>query len=152
MAESLAKIDEAVDKESRIAAIHSAERVRKMVWDNRLSRTEKAFTPDILRRIAYQEIVARLGNIRRMRDAEFALNDELRAKGVPYVERVKQINPRKIDYCDKQEARYVQMLNGFSVKPLRGWFDEIDYYSAKKKEMGGMSWVVRMKLEEIIIF
>ena len=130
-----------------LEAIHTLENVGKIIWQNRVSRLEAAFPPSVLRQIAYKEIVFLLGRVREMREAEYAHNDDLRSKGMSFAERMKSISRSKIDWCDKEEARYMQMLQSFTVRPLREWFDEVDYDAAKSM---GMSWVVRHKLDEII--
>lgn len=132
-----------------LRAIHSYENIVKALWDNRVRRAEARFTPEILRKVAYNEILSLLNRTREMRQEQYDLNDALRAKGVPYVERMKRIDRRKIEWCDKEEAKLSGVLGSpFRVRPLREWFEEPDYVAARKL---GMPWVVRVRLGEIII-
>lgn len=147
VATAFKEVEAAVGVEAVKSAIHRYDGVCKIVWENRVRRTEQKFPPDILRKIAYKEMEFLLRRVREMRDGEYTRNDELRAKGVSFVDRMQQVNPRKIDWCEKEEVRITAMMRSFGVRPFREWFDEVDYLTARKN---GMGYVMRFKLEWII--
>lgn len=127
-------------------AIHSLETVTKNMRHNRVERVSTKYTPEVLRQLVAEEIQWQIGSTREMRDAELQINDEQRARGTPYVERMKLINTRKIEWCDAEEARLRKLFSSFRVRPLSEWFDEVEYDAAKSM---GMSWIIRTRLYSI---
>jgi len=131
-----------------VSAIHTLENVVKIMRHNRVERASKGFTPKVLHKMVADEIKWLMARTREMRDAELLRNDEMRTKGTPFVERMKIINSRKIEWCDQEETRLSRLLSSFRVRPLAEWFDEVDYDAAKEM---GMAWVIRLKLDSIAI-
>lgn len=127
-------------------AIHSLETVTKTMRHNRVERVSRKYTPEVLRRMVAEEIRWQAGRTHEMRNAELLINDEMRAKGTPFVERMKLVNSGKIQWCDQEESRLTKLLGSFRVRPLAEWFDEVDYETAKEM---GMGWLIRFKLDEI---
>lgn len=136
-------ISEAKGPTEVLAAIHKLESVERIIWENGLSRAEKQFPPDVLYKLVLQVMQDMVQSLRDMRDREYKLNDELRAAGVPFIERMKRINKRKIEWCDEEESRLVQAMRTFRVRPLREWFNAADLETAKRN---GMKFVIRSKL------
>lgn len=129
-----------------LAAINRAEKMRAKLRHNRSGRVAKKYTPEVLKWMVSKEINWQIGRTRQMRDAQLEVNDEMRSKGTPFVERMKVVNQRKILWCDLEEERLTKLLKTFRVRPLAEWFDEVDYETAKEM---GMGWIIRYKLDEI---
>jgi hypothetical protein len=94
------------------------------------------------------EIRWHIGSVRRIRDLEFARNDEARSRGTPYVERMKLLDAAKLEWCDREEQRLTKLLASFRVRPLPEWFDLADYDVAKSM---GMQWIIRFSIDNIAI-
>ncbi len=144
---ALGAVTSAATREDLKVAIHSLETVTKTMRHNRVERVSRKYTPEVLRRMVAEEIRWQAGRTQQMRNAELLINDEMRARGRPFVERMKVVNDRKIRWCDQEEARLTKLLGTFRVRPLAEWFDEVDYETAKEM---GMGWIIRFKLDEII--
>lgn len=128
-------------------AIHSLEAVVKKIGHNRLERVSRKYTPQVLHKLVNDEMLRQLLCVREMRDVEFVQNDELRAKGISFFERMKLINKNKIDWCDREELNLNKLLNSFRVQSLDEWFDGwIDYELAKSQ---GMQRIIGYKLYSI---
>ncbi len=144
---ALGAVSAAEGLKAQVEAIHSLENVTYFIGNNRVRRVSKKYTPQILRGMVSQEITWQIDRTRRMRDAEFLRNDELRSKGTPFVERMKLINQKKLDWCDQEEIRLTQLIKTFRVRPVEEWFGLVEYESAKRM---GMAWVIKISLYKII--
>lgn len=140
-------VNSAPDWPTMKEAIHRLEGIVRIVRHNRVGRASKKFPPAALHKMVADEIRWRIARAREMRDAEIQRNDDMRAKGTPYAERMKLIDSRKLAWCDAEDQRLGKLLSTFRVRPLDEWFGEVDYEAAKSE---GMGWLVRTRLEDII--
>lgn len=118
-----------------------------MPWHNKLQRLEEHFTAERVAPMVREEAQRLLARTREMRDGEYAKVDELRAKHVPYKDRMRQFGASKVRWCEAEEERLAKVLQSPKVRPLSEWFDEVDYWAAKRN---GMRSIIRLRFNEII--
>ncbi len=131
-------------KEGRGEAIHSWEEAKRKLWDNDVQYIETRFPANVLYKMVVEESKFLLKRVKEMRDAEYALNDERRSKGIPYAQRMQLIDRSKITWCDREET---VLTSSLKVRPLREWFDEVELELARKL---GMRWIIKTKFNQII--
>ena len=132
--------------ETCVQAVHTLESVvRKMGYD-RLVRVHRKYTPEVVKGLVSEELGRLILRTREMRDAEFSRNDDLRSRGTPFVERMKLLDNRKIEWCDREEERLTKLSRTFRVAPVHLCFDEVDYEAAREM---GMGWIIKTKLDQI---
>ncbi len=90
------------------------------------------YPESVLREMLLKDFEKRLERVKRWRDKVYGDNDELRRKGVPFVERQKLLNRERLKFCDEYEAKLMHDVRVFKVKPLYQWFGVEDYWDAKR--------------------
>lgn len=147
MKELWAKLgDDSVPVRDQIAAWEEHERIADVLYRHDLERIEKKYTPQIVHTLVFEALQKSLDFLQVYRAREYTKNDELRAKGVPYVERIKQLNTARIAWCDQHEAHLARVMRNFRVRPLKEWLGRSDLEWAREK---GMRWIISFNLERI---
>lgn len=136
--------DENVSVADRVKAWEDHEHLEEFMFKSDLAKVEKRFTPEVLYGLVREALQGSLDFLQVYRDREYARNDELRSKGVPYVERIKQLNTARIEWCNQYEAQLRRDMRDFRVRPLQEWLGRFDLEQARER---GMRWVIRFNLE-----
>lgn len=139
--------DVSLPVKERVSAIKRFGDVQKEFLDENINRLEKVLTQKVLHGLILKEMSRRLDCVRKVRDSEYQKNDDLRMKGVSFIERKALINKKKIEWCDTQEEYLIKISQSFQVKPIREWMDESVYWSGKR---AGVQFIIRVYFEEII--
>ena len=108
-------------------------------------KVQAKYTEEVLRDMLQKKFDRNIARIRKWRDKVYEDNDELRAKGVPFVERQKLLNRERLKFCDEYEAKMLHDVRVFKVRPLHQWFTVEDYCDAKRK---GFEYVLGMRFED----
>ena len=147
--EATAKLisDETLPVKDRMVAIENYQRIQDWFLEEKVAQLEKHLTFTVLRGLLLKEMARRLENTRAMREREYQMNDERRMKGIPYVDRMKLFNKKKIAWCDEQEQYLLNLSKSFQVRPIKEWMTEAIYWSGKRK---GIEFIIRFNFEEII--
>ena len=121
--------------------IERYETARDVAWGIRLDAVRRKYTNEALRKLIIAEFDSQLEYCRLQTEKQYAMNDELRAKGVPFVERMKLLDKKRLDMLERQAARLVRERASFHVVPVDQWFTQDDWDLAKKK---GIGFVIRL--------
>lgn len=112
-------------------------------FERDLRRLEAKFTPAVLHALVRKVLESCIEHARKVRAKEYERMDEMRAKGVPYSERIKSLNTKRIELCDRIEEKYGRDLHVFVATPLRSWVTPEDIWWARRH---GMVSAARMRL------
>lgn len=114
-------------------------------YEEVIARVEREYPPVILKEMVRAEIERTLKKVRQYREREYALNDERRAKGIPYPERMALFRQARVDFCNEYEAR-LAAVRTFRVRPVREWIREDDIWWMSRY---GIEGIIRLNLERV---
>lgn len=140
--------DESINVQDKCIAMRSYIEDMEKVEKREIEMIEKKTDMVMLRKIIYSVILEMVEKTRKYREKEYLMNDQRRAEGVSFEDRMKLINKSKIDWCDKQEKELLYASKNFKVKPLSEWLSVADIEMAKRRGEG-MRFIIKFNLERV---
>lgn len=138
--------DDTRPAKERLEAFEKFDGLVTSLFEERMVRIEKRFTPEVLKRMVYKEFETQLAYARKQTQKEYELNDERRKQGKTYKERQELFGKSRVDMMARQEKRIMQEMDTFIVRPIKEWFSQVDYAIAKKR---GMAWIIRVNFGSV---
>lgn len=124
--------------------------IERAEWFEYVMGLEKKFNQDALSKLIKIALLEKIEKLRQYREGIYGLNDELRAKGVPFEERKKQLKLERISLCERKESELADHVRRFRARPLSEWLGRFDLRMAKGRGVG-MSWIIGYNLEHTYV-
>lgn len=142
--------DESVGIKEKIGALSFYMNDVKKKEKKEVEKIEKQLNYNVLRKLVYNAILEHIERIRHYREQEYIQNDQRRAEGMGFAERMELINKKKIDWCDKKEKELLRDINSFNVRPVSEWLSVVDIENAKSRGEG-IKYIIKNNLEQIYV-
>jgi hypothetical protein len=140
--------NESLPTDERIKMVMLLAEEEKKAEEAGIKKIEHDVNPNTLRKLVYSVILENIQSVRHYRDSEYIKNDQRRNEGIPFEERMRMINKRKIDWCDIREKKLLHDSKTFRVKPIREWLSMADIEWAKSRGEG-MKFIINFNLERV---
>lgn len=115
-------------------------------WVAAFDLVAKKYTDEIIYKLVLAEFHRLLEFIKNRRTKVYEDNDERRRKGVSFEERERLLDRSRLKYCDEYEAKLLQDVQVFKIRPLHQWFGVDEYWDARRR---GMGWCIRWNFNRI---
>jgi len=133
------------DMQERMHASIALRDIEDAEWRHTVQKLQEKFPEKALRRIVLKGFDELISELRKRKDHLYTQNDELRAQGIPFVDRMKRLDVNRIKWMDEYEAKLLRDMRHFRVRPLIEWIDRIDLKMARERSMG-LGWIIKVNL------
>ena len=126
--------DESLQLKERTDALRRHGELEKLLYRLFIEYLNKRFSESVYRQVVYSFVMEQVDATRQMRQRVFDENDVMRQKGVPFTDRKKFLddNEARLQWCDKEEQRLVDLSTSFVLRPYEEWVNLHDEDQMKR--------------------